>query len=278
MKIKKLSLGALATLPYGSAGTQNYGDKSVLEEVVLSQNLGTMPDSSFREYSKLKEINLENITSFGSSWSDTGAFRNCTSLISVDVQNSSNVSAGTFSGCSSLESANIRNATTIESNAFSYCRVLKSVTFSPQLHSIAADAFFNCSELSMDLNFPNLESLGDRAFMNTKITSFVAPNIVSINGVYMDTGAFRDCTLMHTVDLGDKIESIGQADFYGCISLASFICRAITPPTLANANALNGTNNCPIYVPDASVEAYKTATNWSQYQARIKPLSEYVEE
>jgi hypothetical protein len=38
---------------------------------------------------------------------------------------------------------------------------------------------------------------------------------------------------------------------------------------------LNNTNNCPIYVPDAAVEAYKTATNWSQYSDRIYPISVY---
>mgnify|MGYP000472681990 CR=1 FL=1 len=31
-----------------------------------------------------------------------------------------------------------------------------------------------------------------------------------------------------------------------------------------------------IYVPDDSVEAYKTATNWSNYADRIRPISEYV--
>ena len=47
-----------------------------------------------------------------------------------------------------------------------------------------------------------------------------------------------------------------------------------TPPTL-NSNAYNGTHSdLKIYVPDASVEAYKTATNWSQYSSRIKGISE----
>ena len=35
--------------------------------------------------------------------------------------------------------------------------------------------------------------------------------------------------------------------------------------------------NCPeletIYVPDESVDAYKTATGWSQFASKIKPLS-----
>ena len=32
-----------------------------------------------------------------------------------------------------------------------------------------------------------------------------------------------------------------------------------------------------IYVPNESVDTYKTATNWSTYADIIKPLSEYVE-
>jgi len=37
-------------------------------------------------------------------------------------------------------------------------------------------------------------------------------------------------------------------------------------------SALENTNNCPIYVPSASVNAYKTATNWSTYASRIQAI------
>lgn len=46
-----------------------------------------------------------------------------------------------------------------------------------------------------------------------------------------------------------------------------------TPPNLANTNAFLNTNNCPIYVPAESVEAYQGATNWSTYASRITALS-----
>lgn len=36
------------------------------------------------------------------------------------------------------------------------------------------------------------------------------------------------------------------------------------------------TNDCPIYVPDESVDAYMTATNWSELADRIKPMSEFL--
>ena len=52
------------------------------------------------------------------------------------------------------------------------------------------------------------------------------------------------------------------------------ICRAATPPTLGSNNYL--TNLTAVYVPDDSVSAYKTATTWSGFAAKIKPLSEYT--
>jgi len=38
------------------------------------------------------------------------------------------------------------------------------------------------------------------------------------------------------------------------------------------ASAFNDTNNCPIYVPSESVEAYKSASGWSNYASRIQPI------
>jgi hypothetical protein len=34
------------------------------------------------------------------------------------------------------------------------------------------------------------------------------------------------------------------------------------------------TNNCPIYVPSASVETYKAATNWSSLESRIQAIQQ----
>ena len=60
-------------------------------------------------------------------------------------------------------------------------------------------------------------------------------------------------------------------------------CMPTTPPSIVAANTtdkiLDGTNDCLIYVPDESVEAYKAANNWSEEYIvnRIKPISEFVE-
>ena len=75
--------------------------------------------------------------------------------------------------------------------------------------------------------------------------------------------------------LNGSLTSIGALAFGNCFSVKYYIFLSTTPPTLANINAFTGINPiCKIYVPDASVEAYKMATNWNNYANYIYPLSE----
>ena len=83
---------------------------------------------------------------------------------------------------------------------------------------------------------------------------------------------FLNCTSLVTAP---KIPS-GVTDmrytFGGCSSLKEVTFLHTTPQYYDNT--LYG---CPkletIYVPDKSVNAYKTATGWSQFASKIKPLS-----
>lgn len=59
--------------------------------------------------------------------------------------------------------------------------------------------------------------------------------------------------------------------------METVVCKSITPPSLGTEVFGRCSSNLKIYVPDDSVEAYKGATNWSNYADRIHPLSEYVE-
>ena len=62
VKIKKISnLGKLTALPAGTYYTQNFGDKSVLEEVVLPETLTILSEFAFYEYTRLSTINTDKI-------------------------------------------------------------------------------------------------------------------------------------------------------------------------------------------------------------------------
>ena len=91
-------------------------------------------------------------------------------------------------------------------------------------------------------------------------------NVVTIGGY-----AFSGCSSLTAITIGDRITSIGEGAFDNCSSFTSITVNATTPPTLAGS-VFTSTNDCPIYVPAASVETYKRANRWSDYASRIQAI------
>lgn len=81
-----------------------------------------------------------------------------------------------------------------------------------------------------------------------------------------------------TLDLGPGVTSIGSGVSISYANRVSnvLVCRAVNPPTVALA--VFDTAMTAIYVPDASVNSYKAATNWSTVASLIQPLSTYIED
>ena len=82
--------------------------------------------------------------------------------------------------------------------------------------------------------------------------------------------AFANCTNLATVDLtGMGAVSIGQNAFTSDAKLDALIIRSSTMATLANANALLGTQivvgNGAVYVPSSLVATYKADSLWSAH-------------
>ena len=137
--------------------------------------------------------------------------------------------------------------------------------------TIGRNAFGFCSSLA-SVNIPSgVTSIGQGAFsMCTSLTSANIPDSVTTIG----ESAFFRCTSLTSVTIGNSVTSIGRYGFYGCSSLTSITVNATTPPTLANSNLnpFDDTNDCPIYVPAASVNTYKAASVWSTYASRIQAI------
>ena len=88
--------------------------------------------------------------------------------------------------------------------------------------------------------------------------------------VYLST--IYGCGNLKSIDIPEGVTSIGNSAFSGCHSLTSFTCLATNPPALGSKafNDMNGT----IYVPAASVEAYKAADGWKDYASQIQAIQE----
>ena len=111
-------------------------------------------------------------------------------------------------------------------------------------------------------------SIGEMAFIWCEsLTSVIIPNGVTSFGF----GAFEECYFLTSVTIPDSVTSIGDEAFYRCESLEEVYCKPTTPPrgasTMFKGSAYN--RNLIIYVPTASVDAYKSAQYWSNYASYI---------
>lgn len=240
VKIKKLSLGALTSLPSASSSTQNYGDKSVLEEVVIPEGVTSIPNYSFNGYAALTSIKFQNTITLGEY-----AFRNCTALSDVDWDKIAEIGYGAFNVCTSLPSeVSIPNMTGgIAQNAFAGCTSI--IRFSASATSIGVAAFTNCKIEEATL----------------------------LNAVSLAAAAFNRNYQLKVVRMRDVTTFTGDV-FYACSKLEAVIVDNTTPPSLSSNAFQVASSTFIIYVPDAALEVYKTATNWSAYADRIHPLSE----
>ncbi len=78
------------------------------------------------------------------------------------------------------------------------------------------------------------------------------------------------------IDLPKSINYIGDEAFASCISLKSFIIRAVVPPVLGYRVFCNtDLSKCVLYVPSGSVQAYKDNEEWAGFE-RVEAISSDV--
>nr|DAH53890.1 MAG TPA: leucine-rich repeat protein [Caudoviricetes sp.] len=138
----------------------------------------------------------------------------------------------------------LQGITSMETYAFYMCAGLTSVTIPDSVTNINGSVFNRC----------------------TGLTSITIPDSVTSMG----TNVFYGCSGLTSVTIGSGVTRIGSYTFYECSALTSIICKATKPPTI-ESNTFDGDvpADLTIYVPAASVDAYKTASYWSKYANRI---------
>lgn len=132
-------------------------------------------------------------------------------------------------------------------------------------------AFSSCLQMT-SINIPStlsITSIGANAFSGCyQLTSFEIPASVTSIGNY----AFRGCYGLNSITIPNLVTTIGEGAFILCNGLTSITSLNTTPPTLGTNALFDVTSTCPIYVPAASVNAYKAAANWSSRAAYIQPI------
>ena len=204
--------------------------------------------------------------SFDGKWKATYSNGNVTS---AECDSSSEINDGEIDK-ENLVSVEIGDCvTSIGFEAFYECTSLTSVTIPDSVKSISDSAFRYCFSLSSITIPDSVTSIGEWAFNNCgSLTSIDIPNGVTSISDY----AFYNCFSLTSITIPDSVTSIGSEAFFLCDGLTAITVNSIIPPTLGT-DAFDETNECPIYVPSASVNAYKSASGWSDYASRIQPIS-----
>lgn len=263
---------------YSASTNNHYGNIVYINDVAVVATSTTVYTFDFKENIKCiagacfygcKNFSKINIPSTVKYIGDS-AFYDCSSLSQLTLNEGLEIiEKQAFNQCKKLTSVTIPNSvTTLGDYAFAYDSGLTSVTIPDSVTSIGKYAFYNCTSISSVTIGSGLTSVGDNIFAYcSSITNLSITEGLTKLGYSM----FNNCVKLSSVVIPSTIEYIGGNAFSYCSGLTSVTCLAENPPELGDTAAFFN-STCPIYVPSQSVDAYKSATNWSTYASRIQAI------
>lgn len=198
-------------------------------------------------------------------------FGNCFSLRHVNMPSTSTLMEipNIFNNNYSLKSISLPNTYTAFSGAFQNTPLLRKIT--TLLQEIATNMFAGSGVEHINLS-NSITTASSSAFnISTGLKKFIAPTSLTTLGINL----FRQNNITSILEFGPNLTTIDVRAFELMGAALEFVFLSTTPPTLAS-NSFDATTMkaaTKIYVPDASVAAYKAATNWSTWANYIYPLS-----
>ena len=272
----------LKVIEYGG-----FNGTSSLKGRVNLPNLETISGGAFGGSGIEYVDNLGGITSieYQSWWG--GAFSGCTSLKEVTLPSTLTTIGGyAFNQCTSLYSingsniVNLPNVIDYGAHCFQDCDALTDCYISQNTESLGVINRSAKWKYSSDgiINLPNLKILGNYVFQDSLITRVESLGQIECIGTAVGTYSYTfSRSTAEFCRVPSTCAMLATRTFYNADSMVSIIFESTVPPE-TGAECFYGMDSLVgIYVPDESVEAYKTATNWGDVADKILPLSSYIE-
>lgn len=264
-------------------------NRSILEKIYIGEGCTGMQSYCCSRQRALSMISTHKNFCFGhSGWDSTKIKcivlgRNVVHGFSIGISNTNWVDVvclpkhgigndgKTFSNSLALKRVVLsEDITNLQYMMFSNCQSLEEIYIPQSVVNASTIIFRNCAALKkvkLSENFTG--NISDNVFNSCeRLTEFTIPSNVTVIGA----SAFAFAGLIE-ITIPENVTSIGAQAFRGCSQLNRVYLKSTTPPVLANSNAFqNAYNNMKIYVPQGSLEAYKTADNWTVYADKMQEM------
>ena len=181
-----------------------------------------------------------------------------------------------FQNCTELTEVTFGNSiTTIENTAFYYCTSLKQVTIPKSVTNIGGNVFGFCTALThINVDAANTAYSSENGVLFNKNkttllqypigrqeTTYTVPSSVTT----IANQSFSTCTTLKELTLSENVSSIESFAFENCTAITKMTVLATVPPAVETEPFFGIDKSIPVYVPAASLAAYKTAEVWKEF-------------
>ncbi|MCH5310658.1 MAG: leucine-rich repeat protein [Prevotella sp.] len=146
--------------------------------------------------------------------------------------------------------------------AFYGFKSLTSVTFPSTLVTMGDQVFANCEGLTEVVIPEGVTEMGSVFFGCKNLASVTLPSTLET----LKGSTFYGCSALTEITLPASLKTMGSMIFSSDYKLTKVTCYAVEPPTITGYlvfedEAFAG----ELYVPEASIEAYKAANTWKDF-------------
>ena len=195
--------------------------------------------SSFNAYRAFKKVEFgKNIVTGDDCFRDHGILE-CVAWSEENIDSDYR----TFNSCASLKYVTVLRKNIINNYFVANAQSLKAMSIPPTVSNIN----------SMSIN-------------STWLTRLSLPSSVTT----IANSGIRGMNCLSSLTIPASVTSIGSQAFLGNYFVGEYHFLGSTPPSIESNTFQDIPSDCVIYVPTASVDTYKSASNWSSYASQIQ--------